>query len=117
MRGRPSVLKNVLAVILKERRVRLRDFIGQMNSVACILGEALLQRGVWEITRETLAEDESRLFVECHQPRVKRRIMELERQSPFRGLRRSLGKSRHGLMWLATKRRGTEIPVMQQRTP
>ena len=57
MRGRPSVLKNVLAVILKERRVRLRNFIGQMNSVACILGEALLQRGVWEITRETLAED------------------------------------------------------------
>jgi DNA-cytosine methyltransferase len=40
----------------------------------------------------------------------------VERQSPLRGFSRSAGNFPQGLMWLATSKRGTLMPLMQQRT-
>jgi hypothetical protein len=63
------------------------------------------------------AQQESEFAIDRNQSRIEGSVVKAREAKPMLGSRRSLGKSRHGLMWLATGKSGTLIPLTQHRKP
>jgi len=72
---RSRVRKKVSAVVFEKRLRRLGEFFRQMDGLALVSYEVLLERGLGQIAFQMLAEHKAKPFIQRDQARVKCRVV------------------------------------------